>query len=228
MTNESTKSPAEVLGAAADRFAAPIWRTRNGRLRQERSPLGRKQVLLLVRWADRDRGPNVQKGPVGFEPSRGGKPWPDMRPLIDRDLMWASVSQPSTWRDGKWHLGWKRWEAGLTPLGERVLQGILGGMTLRQFELARQALGLSDDCSNAHMNELEDRYPTQATRDERRREHMAMVAAGFAVRHDIPASKWFNQREAFSLTEAGARLALLPGETLSASLFQASIRGGEA
>jgi len=215
MSDHSITSLIEKLeGAApnATRFLAPMWRTgKDGRLKQVSTPLGRVQLLLMLRWAQDD----VR----GFQASRGGKPWPTMRPLIERGLMTATYHDPFEWRDGKWHKGWRRYEAGLTFLGTETINAAMCGMTADQFRYARYALGLTDDNSHAYTNELPG-AGRMDLRKEYRARYEAMEAAGWAVKHESDGRYRGIDPEWFTLTTLGALVALLPGETLSEPVIE--------
>ena len=74
-------------------------------------PLGKRQVELLLRIA--------RSSPFFFRPTRRGEPWPAMKTLIKRGLVWARRTQPHFWSPAEdcWRSLGNSWEAGLTPEG---------------------------------------------------------------------------------------------------------------
>ena len=83
-------------------------------------PLGKNQIDTLKRFSD---------GPHAFVPTRRGLPWPTMRSLAARGLMWVEKRESRYWhprRDG-FAVYRLSFFAGLTPDGQKAL-----GASIRQ------------------------------------------------------------------------------------------------
>lgn len=97
-----------------------------------------------------------------FQPTRAGKPWPTIKALVARGLMWARREQFAFWNPliGDFNRPMLEWRAGLTPEGREAFRLAIEPVSDHPVcQAARDG-----DCIWTHCPQMRDGEPAKSGR----------------------------------------------------------------